>query len=263
MLETMDTPAAPSVARPNGFTLVELLVVITIIAVLAALLLPAVNGMIAKSREAKCVGNLRQIGAAASQFATEDEGRMPGYCKNNTEVAGTESWQVVIGTLLGNKDLIQEHGDTPKPGKIYCPSMKPWKGAGSRTPRAYIANYDVVVDGQRDLYEKGFDFLGLSYYHSGARLSTFSRPSKTVYVWEGEWDSGTGKPAEPYGKITLANGTSGPAWASDQKPSYGKFAFRHNGRMNVLFLDGHAESRTLERAQELNSTNFFYPDWKQ
>lgn len=246
----------------RAFTLVELLVVIGILAVLVALLLPAAGGMIEKSREAKCLGNLRQIGAAAYQFVSDDEGRMPGYCKNGKEVDGTLGWQVVIGALLGNADVIQSTGERPVSGKIYCPSMKPWKGGGKRSPYGYVANYHVVVDGQRDLYEEGFDFLGLKFYHSGARISTFSRPSKTVYIWEGEWNAGTSQARTPYGVITLANGTSGPAWASDEAASFGKFAFRHNGRMNVLFLDGHAESRTLAQAQELNDPKFFNPDWK-
>jgi general secretion pathway protein G len=48
----------------RAFTLIELLVGIAIIAILAAMASPAIGPVIERGRSAKCVGNLRQIGAA-------------------------------------------------------------------------------------------------------------------------------------------------------------------------------------------------------
>lgn len=60
----------------SAFTLVELLVVIAIIALLAALAIPAIGGAIKRSNAAKCMANLKQIGVAYRNLATENENMM-------------------------------------------------------------------------------------------------------------------------------------------------------------------------------------------
>ena len=61
----------------RAFTLVELLVVIAIIAILASMAFPAVGPMIERGRSAKCLGNLRQIGAAVQQYVADHDYRFP------------------------------------------------------------------------------------------------------------------------------------------------------------------------------------------
>lgn len=63
----------PFSRSPRGFTLIELLIVIAIIAMLASLLMPALQTGIQKSKSAKCVNNLRQIGAAVQQYMADPE----------------------------------------------------------------------------------------------------------------------------------------------------------------------------------------------
>src|SRR5512138_458517 len=60
-----------------GFTLIELLVVIAVIAILAALLLPAIGRAKGKARDTVCFNNLRQWGLATQLYATAHEDFLP------------------------------------------------------------------------------------------------------------------------------------------------------------------------------------------
>lgn len=69
----------------NGFTLVELLVVIGIIAVLIALLLPALAAARESANATKCLSNLRQVGLTVQLYTTESKGRwLPPYLFRDT-----------------------------------------------------------------------------------------------------------------------------------------------------------------------------------
>ena len=79
-----------------GFTLIELLVVIAIIAILAALLMPSLRRAREMARVAHCLSNLRQIGLAAIQYATEH-----GHYAPYRTVHSRPSWHQ--GQLFGTR----------------------------------------------------------------------------------------------------------------------------------------------------------------
>src|SRR6516165_1517635 len=96
--------------RPNllrvGFTLIELLVVIAIIAILIALLIPAVQKVRAAADRSMCQNNLKQIGVACHNYYT-DQKHLPisgGKGTNLTTTGANWSWLANLLPYIEQKD---------------------------------------------------------------------------------------------------------------------------------------------------------------
>ena len=106
--------------KPINFTLVELLVVISIIAILAGMLLPALNATREKARSSNCLANQKNIVSALLQYTMDNDDYT--MISNNAK----EDWHHLFAQYLGYKFNTSDL-EAEKTWKIYkCPSDSGW-----------------------------------------------------------------------------------------------------------------------------------------
>lgn len=103
---TRQAQRGSTLARSQGFTLVEMLVVITIIGILVGLLMPALISARNRARIADCSNNQRNLGSALAMYEN-DRTYYPGYVEavGMGAMRTAASWQVMITPQLGRGDI--------------------------------------------------------------------------------------------------------------------------------------------------------------
>lgn len=240
----------------SGFTLVELLVVIGIIAVLVSILLPSLAKARASAQQVKCMSNLRQIGMAA-QIYTMDKKVYPGSYKDPYSSLSVHWYKLLIPLMQGKGGEMSEV-EYPKGVKyVQCPrhmaltSPKPistWKG------------YTSTAYGEEPISSYCFNsFDDRTGASQPAKPSQIKRPAEFALVTEtnlgnvwgnwnlraqwkqvgGQWVELTEYSSYHYGmhgkepfKVTNTKATQGPG--------------------NVLWADGHVTSENYLRVANVN-----------
>jgi prepilin-type N-terminal cleavage/methylation domain-containing protein/prepilin-type processing-associated H-X9-DG protein len=252
--------------RRGGFTLIELLVVIAVIAILAALLLPALSRARAAADSAVCKSNLHQIGLGLRLYV-DDFKAYPLYVDffehvdwyNRLEPYTTSKWPNPVGTFSNLT------------GIYVCPAYA--RLGNVRTTGTYGYN----VNGTAPSFQKGWG-LGLGgdrMIPDDQSVTTASdflpiretrvvRPSEMIAVPEAWLMKGLNRPFDadtdmPDIPLTLSYSSSSGYGASMLAPQQ----LRHSGRFNVFFCDGHQEtvlakvvgSRTPDALRRWNNDN--------
>lgn len=215
-------------SRPRAaFTLVELLVAIAVVAVLAALLFPALERSRDAARTAACASNLRQLAAAALSYAGEHRGQFPWGLR--VEGGETACWDFIVGADgKARPGLLWDHvpGEDRK-RVLQCPAFlggeANWRG-DPLTGYNYNCSYVGKVEGDSG----GRD--------APARLPQIEDPARTALFGDGEYAGGANKFMRAPVRDRAHDGSgTGVREAGTQ-------GFRHRGRTNVAFCDGHVEA---------------------
>lgn len=198
------TPPRPISLR-SGFTLIELLATIGIIALLSALLFPAVGKVRGKADAIQCTSNMRQLHLAYMQEVAENDGTLP------KSYASGKSWTELYAESLGGNWQVAD-GGARMASSTGCPAQirKLKLGVNRRTLAINIRLTD------NEVAAKG---------GNPPKLAFFSFPSKTVLFADGP--------------IKSATSTQNVFNPTDKFPDC-----VHGGKANAFFLDGHVESLT-------------------
>ena len=137
------------VVRP-AFTLVELLVVITIIGMLVALLMPAISAAREHGRRTQCTNNQMQLGVAMRAYESQHSA-FPGWRNTVTNSSHAVSWVTMLLPNLERNDLWQKvikpppghHGEYLADPPL---SQRSTQSHNDRGPSAYVANGLVLRD---------------------------------------------------------------------------------------------------------------------
>lgn len=112
----------PTCAMPRGFTLIEVLVVIGILAILAAILFPAGMRAVDSSRSVKCLNNLRQIFLAMEGYVADNNQEYPGAYNGVTK---STTWIWDLAPYAGMQSNSMGPAPLPRTAGIFvCPAHK-------------------------------------------------------------------------------------------------------------------------------------------
>jgi len=232
--------------RHAAFTLVELLVTITVIIVLASLVFMMASRSIASARTSKSVSNLHQLYIGISSWAAENNMRFPinyksnafgGSSKPKAEIAAV--WYEAAGRNI-YVDLYQKTSAAGAPWMWSTLHSKGYENTVFRSPNAEkgysrtIASYGYNINFQRQddsTNQSSIISVDPSNFNA-SRTCLIADNSGRTHSLGPDGDAGSAS-------LNARNGASG--------------LFKRDGKAVAVFLDGHVETLSSHRAKQLNN----------
>jgi len=224
-----------------AFTLVELLVVISIIGLLAGLAVPAINGGLKSAKAGACLSNLHQIGVATMAFAADNSFKLP-----NAGSGTSDMWATQLATFIST-------GTKSKKSIFVCP------GSEKTVQEATGSDVAVTYGVHNGLMPKG---------GTASNISSVVRPTEVILAGDVCQNPGN-KGWSPFcieqpSIISSQSGGRGGSTDLNSPISFGTdsdngnnpwLRYRHSGKVNVVMCDGHAEA--IKKGSVLNKHVIF------
>ncbi|NBR72005.1 MAG: type II secretion system protein [Verrucomicrobia bacterium] len=220
--------------KDHAFTLVELLVVISIVGLLAGLTVPAVSGALLKGKQAEALNQLKQLGTLALAYATDNNGTVPGEGGEGVQsfsalaqASNATAWYNVLPPLSGFL-AASNYRSNPKgfydKGSLFF--SKAAKYPANKTASAYFA-------------------FGINSQLNDVKLVALPYPSRTALFGDARLPNETTLPPSG-GKMDSLG---------QPKVRDSRFVSRYNGVGIITFCDGHSEAFRATTQTEILDTN--------